>query len=90
VAGRLEGKTAIVTGGSSGIGRASALRFAEEGAGVVIADIRPDPREGGQSTHEAVRAHAAGNVGLAAVVQFLCSDSASFVNGDCIMVTGGP
>jgi NAD(P)-dependent dehydrogenase (short-subunit alcohol dehydrogenase family) len=27
---------------------------------------------------------------IAAVVQFLCSDSASFVNGDCIMVTGGP
>ena len=55
--GRLEGKTAIVTGGSSGIGRASALRFAEEGAGVVIAVIRPDPREGGQSTHEVVRAN---------------------------------
>ena len=27
---------------------------------------------------------------VAAVVRFLCSDSASFVNGDCIMVTGGP
>jgi NAD(P)-dependent dehydrogenase (short-subunit alcohol dehydrogenase family) len=27
---------------------------------------------------------------IAAVVGFLCSDSASFVNGDCIMVTGGP
>jgi len=27
---------------------------------------------------------------VAAVVGFLCSDSASFVNGDCIMVTGGP
>lgn len=33
---RFEGKTAVVTGGSSGIGRASALRFAEEGARVLI------------------------------------------------------
>jgi NAD(P)-dependent dehydrogenase (short-subunit alcohol dehydrogenase family) len=27
---------------------------------------------------------------VASVVRFLCSDAASFVNGDCIMVTGGP
>ncbi|MCO5223106.1 MAG: SDR family oxidoreductase [Thermomicrobiales bacterium] len=36
---RLENKTAMVTGGSTGIGRAIALRFAAEGARVVIADI---------------------------------------------------
>ena len=35
---RLAGKVAIVTGAGSGIGRASALRFAEEGARVVLAD----------------------------------------------------
>jgi NAD(P)-dependent dehydrogenase (short-subunit alcohol dehydrogenase family) len=45
VGGRLNGRVTIVTGGSSGIGRASALRFAEEGASVVIADVRDDPRE---------------------------------------------
>ncbi|HTX02699.1 MAG TPA: SDR family oxidoreductase [Candidatus Acidoferrales bacterium] len=36
---RLEGKVAIVTGAASGIGRATALRFAEEGARVVAADL---------------------------------------------------
>src|SRR3954452_13217035 len=37
--GRLESRTAVITGGSSGIGLATARRFAEEGARVVIADI---------------------------------------------------
>jgi len=36
---RLEGKTAIVTGAGSGIGQATAVRFAEEGAAVVCADV---------------------------------------------------
>ena len=35
---RFEGKTILITGAGSGIGRAAALRFADEGARVVIAD----------------------------------------------------
>jgi NAD(P)-dependent dehydrogenase (short-subunit alcohol dehydrogenase family) len=39
MAGRLEGKVAVVTGGCSGIGLATVRRFAEEGAQVVIGDL---------------------------------------------------
>jgi NAD(P)-dependent dehydrogenase (short-subunit alcohol dehydrogenase family) len=39
---RLEGKNTVITGAGSGVGRASALRFAEEGARVVCADLDVD------------------------------------------------
>jgi len=47
----LSGQVAIVTGASSGIGRATAIRLAEEGAKVVIADVA---EERGQSVADAI------------------------------------
>ncbi|WP_419907619.1 SDR family NAD(P)-dependent oxidoreductase [Candidatus Poriferisodalis sp.] len=41
-AGRMAGKVAVITGGASGIGRACGLRFAAEGASIVVADLNPD------------------------------------------------
>src|SRR3954465_10837038 len=37
--GRLDGKVAVITGGASGLGEATAHRFAQEGARVVVADL---------------------------------------------------
>ena len=45
VPGRFAGRTAIVTGAGSGIGRATAVRLAREGARVVAADLAPDRLE---------------------------------------------
>jgi len=45
MAGRLDGKVAIITGASTGIGSASARLFAQEGARVVAADIKPPGAE---------------------------------------------
>ena len=37
--GKLNGKVAVITGAASGMGRATALRFAKEGAAVVLTDL---------------------------------------------------
>jgi NAD(P)-dependent dehydrogenase (short-subunit alcohol dehydrogenase family) len=52
----LSGHVAVVTGGASGIGREIALEYAREGADVVVADLQPEPREGGTPTHETIEA----------------------------------
>jgi NAD(P)-dependent dehydrogenase (short-subunit alcohol dehydrogenase family) len=52
MAGRVDGKVALVTGGGSGIGRAASLLFAREGAKVVVADYAP---EGGEGTVKMIK-----------------------------------
>ncbi len=50
---RLQGRVAIITGAASGIGRATALRFAHEGAAVVVADVN---QAAGAACAEEIRA----------------------------------
>lgn len=60
MAGRLAGKSAVITGGGSGIGRACALRFAAEGAKVCVADL-----DAAAAAETARRVEAAGGTSLA-------------------------
>src|SRR5947209_2788482 len=74
VAGLMEGTAGLVTGAASGIGRACALRFAAEGAAVLVADLE-SAREGGEATVSQIRAGAgaivntSSNAGLMAVTR---------------------
>ena len=53
---RLEDTTVVVTGASSGLGRATAMLAAEEGASVVNADLTREPRHEERPTDEAIQA----------------------------------
>jgi NAD(P)-dependent dehydrogenase (short-subunit alcohol dehydrogenase family) len=57
MAGLMEGKAGLVTGAASGIGRACAIRFAAEGAAVLVADLE-SAREGAEQTVEQIESAA--------------------------------
>jgi len=67
---KLEGRVSIITGSASGIGRASAMEFAKEGAQVVVADIN---LAGAQETVKQIEA--AGGVALAVKTDVADSES---------------
>ena len=70
--GRLEGRSVVITGGASGLGRAIALRFADEGAYVVVGDLREEPAEGGEAVAGLLDGRG----------QFLAADASSAVDID--------
>jgi glucose 1-dehydrogenase len=74
MSGRLEGRVAVITGGASGIGRGACLRFAQEGAKIVIADI---DRDAGERTAAEIKAHGGEAV-------FIRTDTASAADNDAM------
>jgi 3-oxoacyl-[acyl-carrier protein] reductase len=66
----LNDKVAIITGSGRGIGRAAALKFAEEGAKVVVSDIDPEPAEETVADIKKAGGEAVACVGDVAAVDF--------------------
>lgn len=56
-AGKLQGKTALITGGDSGIGRATAILFAMEGAEAVMIAYLPEEQDDAEDTKKKIEQH---------------------------------
>jgi 3-oxoacyl-[acyl-carrier protein] reductase len=93
---RLGGRTAVITGGGSGFGRATAIRFAEEGASkIVLADIREESAQAVKAEVEALGAQALAlksDVGSVEGCEQLVADTLAYVDGkiDIVVSNAAP
>lgn len=91
--GLVTGKTAIITGGAAGIGRATALTFAAEGANVVVSDINADGCEETvaliQETGGTAQSITADVSDPAAVSELVAKAVATFGQIDCAVNNAG-
>jgi 3-oxoacyl-[acyl-carrier protein] reductase len=76
--GRLQGKTALITGAGSGFGEGIAKAFAKEGADVIIADIAV---EGGKRVEAEIAAAKAEGAGTAMFLEFDCTKREAWETG---------
>jgi NAD(P)-dependent dehydrogenase (short-subunit alcohol dehydrogenase family) len=81
---RLENKSAIVTGGAGGIGRATSLAFAAEGARVAVVDVQP-----GAAEAVAAEIRAAGGMAIALTADVSSESDIERVVADTVAEFGG-
>jgi NAD(P)-dependent dehydrogenase (short-subunit alcohol dehydrogenase family) len=84
----LTGRVALITGPSSGIGRATAIRFAREGAKLVIASRGTSAAESGYGRLIPIKRIGRPEEAADAVL-WLCSQGSSYVTGHSLIVDGG-
>jgi NAD(P)-dependent dehydrogenase (short-subunit alcohol dehydrogenase family) len=90
---KLSGKVAIVTGGSRGIGKATAILLAQHGADVVITSKNKTYLENEIDRSMAVAEHPIGRIGMpedvAKAILYLVPEDSSWITGAILPVDGG-